>query len=700
MSRDELRAAITGPVAVAGGAIEPRLVVRLLNEVGDDPYQLPLLQHALMRTWARWEADRAPGEPIGVRHYEAVGTMADALSLHADEPYAELSGERERAIAETLFRALTDVDVGGRGIRRPTPVREVAAIAGVDEEEVIAVVDRFRAPGRTFVTASRVPLDGDAILDLSHEALIRSWTRLGEWVREEARSAAQLRRIATAAREHRQGTGSLWRNPELELATRWRADHRPTAAWAARYDPDFETAASFLDASERDWRRQRRIRRVTAAALGMLLFGLLAAAGLLQRQQVAVAQSLLTAQTERVRGDSIEKVSLLEQRDALQREINLLGDRNPILASFASELQEKNQELRARRATLLIESDSLRQLIPQLRPMVEQLRRSVAEAEESNRWLAEENAQLQQRRAALAAEAEPLQQANRRLRREAETLHERERWLESVATALGLLRPAPTGLALPPPPEPQILSGIRARNGDDDLIEIVRLRVTLDSLRVQHLGLMERIAALQRDNERLQRDVATLQGDVDRLHETAVTLQRQEQQFTQRRDSLEVAGSYLWTTRSRLTEAVDSLDTTVQELRRSVASLERDNPERQARVRELEAKLGLDADGTVMARMVTGVAGAEEDAQRTAVVALTAYQLGLRQGLRDDPVLLGGLLLARDRLDGTPEFERWWDAAEPESLILGPDGRLRVDGRRLRAEVCSRLPAELRPAGC
>jgi energy-coupling factor transporter ATP-binding protein EcfA2 len=44
MSRDELRSAITGPVAVAGGRIAPRLVVRLLNDVGDDQDQLPLMR--------------------------------------------------------------------------------------------------------------------------------------------------------------------------------------------------------------------------------------------------------------------------------------------------------------------------------------------------------------------------------------------------------------------------------------------------------------------------------------------------------------------------------------------------------------------------------------------------------------------------------------------------------------------------------
>ena len=60
MTREELRAAITGPVAVGGAEIAPRLVQRLLNDVGDDPDQLPVLQHALMRTWDALEAPTTP----------------------------------------------------------------------------------------------------------------------------------------------------------------------------------------------------------------------------------------------------------------------------------------------------------------------------------------------------------------------------------------------------------------------------------------------------------------------------------------------------------------------------------------------------------------------------------------------------------------------------------------------------------------
>src|ERR1700730_1611700 len=96
MTRDELRSAITGPIAVAGGEIAPRLVLRLLNDLGDNQDQLPLLQHALMRTWDHWERQRSPGQPIDIADYEAVGTLQQALSLHAEEAFVETGSDANR----------------------------------------------------------------------------------------------------------------------------------------------------------------------------------------------------------------------------------------------------------------------------------------------------------------------------------------------------------------------------------------------------------------------------------------------------------------------------------------------------------------------------------------------------------------------------------------------------------------------------
>ena len=262
MTRDELRSAITGPVAVGGGTIAPRLVSRLLNDVGDDPDQLPILQHALMRTWDRWEADHKPGEALDLRHYEAIGMMHSALSRHAEECFAELDG-RGQAIAEKLFKALTDKGSDSRGVRRPAPVSEICALTGATLDEVTAVVDNFRKPGRSFLMPpAGVPLRDGSILDISHESLMRIWERLSAWADEEARSGQLYLNVAKASQRHEEGEAALWRDPELQLALAWRDKANPTEEWAGRYDPSFSTAMAFLDASRNE--RDREVREKEA----------------------------------------------------------------------------------------------------------------------------------------------------------------------------------------------------------------------------------------------------------------------------------------------------------------------------------------------------------------------------------------------------------------------------------------------------
>src|SRR4030095_5197698 len=80
LTRDQKKQAIEGPVKVSGAAISPRLVQRLLGDLGEDPDQLPIMQHALMRTWDHWCADHAPDEPLDLSHYEGVGGLREALS--------------------------------------------------------------------------------------------------------------------------------------------------------------------------------------------------------------------------------------------------------------------------------------------------------------------------------------------------------------------------------------------------------------------------------------------------------------------------------------------------------------------------------------------------------------------------------------------------------------------------------------------
>lgn len=249
LTREQKRMAIEGPVAVGGGRISSRLLKRLLADIADHQDQLPILQHALMRTWDYWVANREQGEPIDIRHYNAVGKIGQALSLHANEAYEELT-TREKEIAEILFKNVTERNQENQGLRRPCKVETIAELADASVPEVVKVIEEFRKPGRSFLMPGiQVPLKGASVIEISHESLMRIWSRLSAWVEEEFESAAMYKRIGEAAAMYQIGKTSLWRPPDLQLALNWQKKQKPTRTWAQRYDEAFERAIVFLDTS-------------------------------------------------------------------------------------------------------------------------------------------------------------------------------------------------------------------------------------------------------------------------------------------------------------------------------------------------------------------------------------------------------------------------------------------------------------------
>lgn len=259
LERGQLRAAIEGPAKVGGGSISYRLSQHLLNEIGDEEDQLPVLQHALMRTWAFWQSDGTDAEHIDLAHYESIGGMKRAISNHADEVFGQLSDERQQLIAERLFRALTVLGDDNRGVRRPTRLDQLAAIADQPLAAVKAVIDAYRQQGVTFLMpGEEVELQDDTVIDLSHESLMRVWQRLRRWVGTEAQSARIYRRLVDTADLHAEGKAGLYHDPDLEIALAWREKEDPNEAWANQYGGSFNHAMTFLDNSEQQSHQQEQ----------------------------------------------------------------------------------------------------------------------------------------------------------------------------------------------------------------------------------------------------------------------------------------------------------------------------------------------------------------------------------------------------------------------------------------------------------
>jgi len=359
MTRDNLQKAIEGPVAVGGGVIAARLLHQLLNDVGDNPDQLPILQHALMRTWNYWEKHRKAGEPMDLAHYNAIGRMHKALSEHANEAFDELD-MRGRGICEHLFKCLTERGADNRGIRRPSSIHEIAGIASASESEIIAVADVFRKSGRSFIAPSiDVELKADTVIDISHESLMRIWDKLIVWVEEEASAVQMYRRLSDSANRYSNGEAGLWRPPDLHLATSWKTKQKPTLQWAMRYNPAFEQALVFLNASEEAYvaeeqnkvrlqkRALRRSRTVALllgfaaiVSLGVMVFAI-DRMGAAQKAQQDALMSEMRALSEKDKADSLRVVALAETEKASAEELRARENAKEALLQKEEALRQK-----------------------------------------------------------------------------------------------------------------------------------------------------------------------------------------------------------------------------------------------------------------------------------------------------------------------------------------------------------------------
>ena len=275
LTRGQLEEAIHKPIEEAGGAIEPELVERLINDFGDELDQLPVLQHCLMRLWDRaGAASRGGPRRLTRQTYDDIGRMTEALSRHADEILAQCAG-KELAV-EQAFRALSELDREGRAIRRALRFEKLLAETGVEEPELRAVLDRFRAPTCSFLVPppSVAPtLAPDDRVDIGHEALLRRWKKLAGdsallgspagrgWLADEDEDGRHYRLLVSMLG---QDSGTLTKPQETD---RWWTERPRTAAWANRYGGEFDRVRALIDEGLAAKKRLKRNRILAGVAI-------------------------------------------------------------------------------------------------------------------------------------------------------------------------------------------------------------------------------------------------------------------------------------------------------------------------------------------------------------------------------------------------------------------------------------------------
>ena len=281
LTREQRRQAIEEPLRLFGAAVTPQLVEQLLNDAGDEgtvaaasahhtggaPDPLPVLQHALMRSYLAWNhADR----PIDLVDYREAGRMQSALDLHAEHVFTEGLDDAGRVWTERIFRCLTTTELG-RAVRRPTLLAELCQIVGAnsdDRQRVDAVLAVLQSPRNSFVKIQK-----DTTVDISHESLIWKWRRLAGWVAKESAGAELYRDLAKDAYGK-----ATWGEPKLSSALAVRQKDAWNQAWARQYsESPFQDVEAFLSRSERAVRKQKLLRWFAmAAAVALVILGMIA----------------------------------------------------------------------------------------------------------------------------------------------------------------------------------------------------------------------------------------------------------------------------------------------------------------------------------------------------------------------------------------------------------------------------------------
>ena len=316
MTLAEKEIALKGPAKYAGAEISDELIAILHRHLEEGEVSLPVFQHALMRTWDYWMLNSELNTPVGKEHYQAVGAVHNALSLHAEVIYNSFRDENQKLICKQVFKSLTLLGEDKRGIRRPSTVNEICEISNSRMGDVVQVINRFRAGENSFLLPkSNVELQKNSVIDISHESIMRSWGRLVDWVDEETKSAQTYLRLSRSAELYQEGQAGLLVNPDLQLALKWQQDNRPTEAWAKRYDPAFDRVVSYIEYSKKEYdkaiktKEEQRARDLRKARTMVIFMGVASLVSIL---------FLIVALNLKYKAENSEKQALEKEKWALK----------------------------------------------------------------------------------------------------------------------------------------------------------------------------------------------------------------------------------------------------------------------------------------------------------------------------------------------------------------------------------------------
>ncbi len=289
MGTEELRQAISRPAIDAGYRVENALVSRLVADATGQAGVLPLLSHALLETWRRRH-----GNMLTLTGYESTGGIERSVAQTSEHTFTALS-ERQQRLANQIFLRMTALGEGTEDTKRRITRDEVDS----DDPDVAVVLDRL-------ASSRLVTLDENGI-EIAHEALIRGWPRLREWLaadREGLRVHRQLTEATDAWESVGQDSGWLYRGARLAIAREWATEHDTALSQRERR---FLDASVAVETQEQAVARRgtRRLRQLVALLAILLVLATAATVYAVRAEQTATDQRN-SALAQKVAGQALE----------------------------------------------------------------------------------------------------------------------------------------------------------------------------------------------------------------------------------------------------------------------------------------------------------------------------------------------------------------------------------------------------------
>ena len=310
---NELRAAIERPATKVGLRFEEGIIDDLISTILGERAGLPLLQFTLLRLWDRRQRNRVTSQV-----YKEVGNPREALERSSEAFYASLLPEEQIAAKRILLRMVQPGD-GHEVTSNRIPLAEVYGAEAKDRVDrvlhrLIFEAHLVKLTGVDLASAERIELSflvakaradesGGQIpqLEVAHEALVRNWPRLVDWVEDERKELRQRLRLRQAAQEWERLAKSpdmLLRGSVLEEARRYddlnEVEQRFVDAGVARLETErtaeITRQAQLLQAqakaaleAEQSRKKTKTIRRLVALVILLLLIPLILGFRNLQR---------------------------------------------------------------------------------------------------------------------------------------------------------------------------------------------------------------------------------------------------------------------------------------------------------------------------------------------------------------------------------------------------------------------------------